>query len=76
MQAELSEVNSKITDTKETVVVIENDHGKSLGVLFDGYSLLHGICSEIRTDVTKLLSDQMHQDFKIKWIDARLQKTS
>lgn len=61
-----TELDIKLTDTKEIVATIEVENGKKLWVLFDGDSLFHGISEEIRKDVTKLLADQVQQEFAIK----------
>ena len=38
---DMAEVKSEVVSVKNIVVKIENDHGRKLGALFDGYELTY-----------------------------------
>ena len=40
MQSDLSEVKISLADTKERVILIENEHGQKLGMLLDGHKFV------------------------------------
>lgn len=40
LAVEVADVKSRVADISETVATIEVEHGKQLGALFDGYSLM------------------------------------
>ena len=59
-----------VQEIKERVIIIENEHGMKLQVLFDGYHLLYGICQEIREDIRRLYAHQDRQDARIMLLDS------
>jgi len=55
----------ELQDVKERVILIENEHGKDLKALHDGYRLLYGIAQETRDDVRRLHEHNVRQDARI-----------
>ena len=53
LKTEVAEVKAEVEFTKVTVIKIENDHGRKLGVLFDGYKLISEKVDRIEAEVTK-----------------------
>lgn len=53
MQEGFQNVNNEIKDVKERVINIENDHGKKLDLLFDGYKQNSEQLNRIEKEVTK-----------------------
>jgi len=54
MQTDMSGMQADMRDVKDRLTIIENDHGKSLAALHDGYKMLYEISKDIRHDVHKL----------------------
>ena len=54
-----------IIETKESVVLIENDHGKKIGALFDAQSRIHDIAKEILTKVNRIDARLDRHDIEI-----------
>jgi len=62
--------------TSESVAVIEVEHGKKIGVLFDNLSLLQDTVNETNDIVKVLYERQANQELSIKWIDSRMKKAA
>ena len=71
-----SNLERDVTRIKASVINIENNHSKQLNALFDSYTLLYEVSCVIRTDLARMAATQEHQDFRIKWIDNMMKKTS
>jgi len=65
-----------VTETKDRMVLMENDHGQKLGALFDGYKLLFDMMGKLRAGFDKLESEQEKHGFMIRWQEASRKKTS
>ncbi|AOY76782.1 hypothetical protein [Clostridium formicaceticum] len=50
---ELKEIKTEVADVKKTVIKIENDHGKKLSALFDGYKQNSEKLERIEQEVSK-----------------------
>ena len=74
LETEVSSLDAKITDTRGRVILIENDHGKRLGVLQDGYQQLYEISCDIRNRLANTEEGQEIHDLRIKKIDTALKK--
>jgi len=53
VKADLTEVKADAEFTKNTVIKIENEHGRKLGILFDGYQQNSEKLDRIEAEVTK-----------------------
>jgi len=47
----LDSIDSDVKDLKKQVLIIENDHGKKLDALFDGYKQVYEGQQEIKKDI-------------------------
>ncbi|UZW13237.1 hypothetical protein OSC52_15475 [Clostridium pasteurianum] len=50
---ELGEVKTRLGNVEKTVIKIEDEHGKKLGALFDGYKQNSEKLEEIKKEVAK-----------------------
>ena len=73
-QAKLEQGQAKleqlIMDTKESVVLIENDHGKQIGALFDGQSRIKDMVEEILETVQNMQAKLDRHDVEIAVLSA------
>lgn len=51
LKSEVWEIKSEVKDLKKHVLVIENEHGKKLDALFDGYKQLYEAQQEMKSDI-------------------------
>ena len=61
-----------IMDTKESVVIIENDHGRQIGALFDGQSRIHDMLEEVLETVQDILAKLERHDIEIALLTESL----
>ena len=52
-----SRLETEVAEIKERVILIENDHGKRLGAIYDGYMLLHDKLEPLPAAVEALQDD-------------------
>ena len=50
---EVEEVKAEVRSTKQTVIRIENDHGKKLTALYDGYQQMNQRLDRIEQEVAR-----------------------
>ena len=74
LEAGQASLVSDVQEIKERLILIENDHGKRLRALEDGYVLLYDISKEIREDVRRLYAYQDKQDTRIMLLDLESEK--
>ena len=60
MDKRFENVESDLNEVKQRVINIENDHGKKLSLLFDGYKQNSDKLDRIEAEVTK------HEDFILR----------
>ena len=65
LKTDVAGLKTDLTEVKHRVVLIENEHGKSLGALHDGYTMLYGVSCEIRSDIKNILDTQEKHDLEI-----------
>ena len=70
VKAEVAGIKTELTDVKERLALIEHDHGKQLGALFDGYQLLYEISGEIRAGIAKLQARQEKHEMNLVMLNA------
>ena len=70
LSGEVQEIKEEVQEIKERVVLIENDFGKDIKALHDGYALVYDICQEIREDVHRLQTRQDVQDSQISLLSS------
>jgi len=75
LEAKVDNLEAIITETKDRVVLIENDHGQKLGALFDGYKLLFDMMGKLRASFDRLESEQEKHGFLIRWQEASMRKS-
>jgi len=51
LKSEFKGLKSEVNDLKKHVLVIENEHGKKLDALFDGYKQLYEAQQEMKKDI-------------------------
>jgi predicted nucleic acid-binding Zn-ribbon protein len=65
IQTDLKDVKSELGDVKDRVILIENDHGKEIKALHDGYVMLYDISKEIRDEIRKIHLREQRQDARL-----------
>lgn len=77
IQGDISNLKANITELQEDVkfvrgvtVRMENDHGKKLDALFDGYSANYDLIGRYDPRVTKLERDLEKLSFEVKYLKA------
>ena len=70
-----AKLETDITEVKERIIVIENDHGQQLRALFDSYQLLYEISGDIRSNIGKMQAEQEKHELYIKWLDSEKKKS-
>jgi septal ring factor EnvC (AmiA/AmiB activator) len=70
LQGGQAKMEQEIADIRHIVIKIENQHGRKLDALIDGYSALYDISGEIRMDVAYLKNIQEKHDLRIKWLGS------
>jgi hypothetical protein len=75
LKSDITGLKVEMAEVKERIIIMEYDNKKNFGALYDGYSLLHDVCYEIRGDLVKLSAMQDKHDFMIKWFDANRRKS-
>ena len=71
IKKDMEALRQEVQEVKERLIFIENDHGRSLVVLSDGYKMLFESAKVIRGDLGKILAWQEAQDFYIKMLEAK-----
>ena len=69
LKGDVQGLKGDVQEIRERVILIENEHGKSLDALHDGYHLLYCVCQEIREDIRRLYAHQDRQDARIMLLD-------
>ena len=75
LEQRVGSLEQKTDSIHETVARVELEHGQKLDALFDGYSLLHDITGEVRSDIAALKRVQDKQDLHLKWMEVNKRKT-
>lgn len=70
LMTKVDNLEQEVQAVKITTLRIENEHGKKLDALFDGYGQLYDISKEIRKDIAVLQGSQEKQELHIKWLDS------
>ena len=52
-------------ETKESVVLIENEHGKKIGALFDAQCHIHDIAKDVQSSVKRMEAKLDRHDIEI-----------
>ena len=65
LKAGHTDLKSILEDTNRRVVIIENEHGKSLKALHDGYSLLYDRTEVMHNDILEIKSKLDEHDARI-----------
>ena len=65
LKEDVTSLNGRMRNVENRLIVIENDHGKKLTTLFDGYTQLYDITNEIREDVKELKEGRERHDLEI-----------
>ena len=68
MDSDIKDVKGELKDLKKHVLIIENDHGKKLDSLFDGYKQVYEKVSTVEEKVDSLSSKVEKQDVEIRVI--------
>ena len=70
LKYDVAELKAAQQRTSESVVKIENDQGKRLDALIDGYSLMYDVTKGIRMDIASIKTDLEKQDMLLKYYTA------
>jgi len=65
LKKDVAHLQTQVTDTRERIILMENDNKLQFGGLFDGYQQLYEITGDIRTEVVRLSAKQDKHDFQI-----------
>lgn len=76
LMSEVAYVKMRAENASESIAVIEVDHGRKIGALFDMVSRIQDDTKETNAIVKSLHEKQENQELSIKWIDSRLKKSA
>jgi adenosyl cobinamide kinase/adenosyl cobinamide phosphate guanylyltransferase len=65
LESEMVELKAEVQSTKEHVILIENEHGKKIGALFDGQDVLLGYIKKMNEDIARIKERGELRDLRI-----------
>ena len=71
LKESMENVQEDLAEVKQRVIIIENEHGKDIKALYDGYSMNYDISQDIRDEVKKISHRNELRDMKIMNLELR-----
>jgi len=68
MDSDIKDLKSEVRDIKNRLLIIEEEHGKKLDTLFDGYKQLYEEQQEMKKDIKDIKETLSAHELKLKII--------